>query len=133
MKTKNFYNLFLDDERNVADVKWVEYPLVHWVVVRNYQEFVDTVIKNGIPQRVSFDHDLADQHYAEFVKSTKTGKFNYGDVSEKTGYHACKWLIEYCLEKNVPFPEYYIHTMNPIGYANIKSLIDSYKRITNGV
>lgn len=123
------YNLFLDDERNVADVKWVQYPLVHWVVVRNYQEFVDTVIKNGIPERVSFDHDLADQHYAEFVNSTKTGKFDYNTVSEKTGYHACKWLIEYCLEKKRLFPEHYIHTMNPIGHANIQSLIDTYRKV----
>lgn len=119
----------MDDERNVADVKWMQYPLVHWVVVRNYQEFVDVVIKDGIPQRVSFDHDLADQHYAEYFKSVSTGKFNYDNISEKTGYHACKWLIGYCLEKKIPFPEYYIHTMNPIGYANIQSLIDSYNKM----
>jgi hypothetical protein len=123
------YNLFLDDERNVADVKWVQYPLVHWVVVRNYQEFVDTVIKNGIPERVSFDHDLADQHYLEYVKSIETKNFDYNAVSEKTGYHACMWLIEYCLEKNIPFPEHYIHTLNPIGRINIQSLIDTYKKL----
>lgn len=124
------YNLFLDDERNVADVKWVQYPLVHWVVVRNYQEFVDTVIKNGIPQRVSFDHDLADKHYLEYFKACEEKReFNYNASPEKTGYHACKWLIEHCLDKNIPLPECYIHTQNSIGKNNIQSLIDSYNRM----
>lgn len=123
------YNLFLDDERKVEDVSWIVYPPCEWIVVRSYQQFVDVIIQSGVPQRVSFDHDLADQHYAEYVNSTKTGFFNYNKILEKTGYHACKWLIEHCLEKKIPFPEYYIHTMNPIGKTNIQSLIDSYRKV----
>lgn len=125
---KKKVNLFLDDIRNPTDVTWIELPSVEWTIVRNYTEFITTAKSNTIVI-VSFDHDISYSHYAEFIKSTNTGEFNYNNVKEKTGYHACKWLIEYCLELNIPFPEYYIHTMNPIGKANIQSLIDSYKKV----
>lgn len=125
------YNLFLDDDpgRIPNELMWVELPAVEWTIVRSYKQFVETILQKGIPKIVSFDHDLADEHYAEFISSSRTGNFRYNDVKEKTGYHACKWLIEYCLEKNVPFPEYYIHTQNPVGKMNIQSLIDSYRKV----
>lgn len=124
------YNLFLDDERNVADVKWVQYPLVHWVVVRNYQEFVDTVIKNGIPQRVSFDHDLGKSAYNECLRcfSEKDDKINYNNIREKTGLDCARWLINKCIENNKKFPEYYVHSLNPIGKENIISLIECFEK-----
>lgn len=125
------YNLFLDDdpERIPHKLAWIELPLVEWTIVRNYKQFVETILQKGLPQRVSFDHDLADEHYAEYLSSVRDGKFSYKNVKEKTGYHCCKWLIEYCLKKSLSFPEYYIHTQNPIGRANIQSLIDSYKKV----
>jgi hypothetical protein len=124
------YNLFLDDERNVADVKWVQYPLVHWVVVRNYQEFVDTVVKNGIPNRVSFDHDLGKSSYKEYQRCflEKDNRINYDNIQEKTGIDCVRWLIEKCMENNQKFPEYYVHSLNPIGKVNIVSLIECFKK-----
>lgn len=124
------YNLFLDDERNVADVKWIQYPLVHWVVVRHYQEFVDTVIKNGIPDRVSFDHDLGKSSYKECQRCflEKDNQINYDNIQEKTGMDCVKWLIEKCMENNQKFPEYYVHSLNPIGKVNIVSLIECFKK-----
>lgn len=128
---KMSYNLFLDDdpERIPHKLSWIQLPLVEWKIVRSYKQFVGQIIRKGLPLRVSFDHDLADEHYAEYLASTRDGKFNYNNVKEKTGYHCCKWLIEYCLQRDLPFPEYYIHTQNPIGKQNIKSLIDSYKKV----
>ena len=38
-----------------------------------------------------------------------------------------KWLIEYCLDNNKNLPEYYVHSANPVGAKNIKSLLDSFK------
>lgn len=126
------YNLFLDDERVPADVTWVELPLVNWVVATNYNEFLRLIKDNGLPARISFDHDLADEHYQEYTRAAMCGMpFKYHSMREKTGYHCCKWLIEYCLEKNLPLPECYIHTMNPIGRANIQSLLDSYRKVCN--
>ena len=57
------YHLFLDDARKPSDVKWIELPLVNWTIVRNYKEFVETIIKNGIPTTISFDHDLSMADY----------------------------------------------------------------------
>lgn len=128
------YNLFLDDERIPQIVTWVELPLVEWVIARNYNQFVEIIQKNGLPELVSFDHDLADEHYAEYTaahdpKSLTRGRINYDTFKEKTGYDCAKWLAQYCVDNNRPIPQYYTHTMNPIGGANICSILESAKRV----
>ncbi len=59
--------LFLDDIREPRDAfyytKELMFNLKSWDVVRNYNEFVDWVELNGLPDFISFDHDLADSHY----------------------------------------------------------------------
>jgi hypothetical protein len=74
-----------------------------------------------VPDIVSFDHDLADGHY-------KQSEFDYNDnAKEKTGYHCAEWLIYYCLDKSKELPaEVLIHSMNPAGSLNIKSLFDTF-------
>ena len=63
-------NLFLDDIRipkdaiglvpsNLNQFYWGD----DWVVVRDYNSFCNHIIKNGLPDFISFDHDLADSHY----------------------------------------------------------------------
>jgi hypothetical protein len=129
------YNLFLDDERLPKNVIWVNLPLVHWIIARNYNEFIRVITENGIPTRVSFDHDLAFEHYPggigiyEGDPRIKTIKLKYDSYRERTGYHACKWLIEYCLERKLSLPECFVHTLNPVGRQNIQSLLDSYKKM----
>lgn len=130
------YNLFLDDNRKVTDVKWVELPLVHWHIAKNYAQFVQTITQKGLPMRISFDHDLADEHYQEYSwahnkKNANNGTFRYDKMKEKTGYDCAKWLVEYCMARELDLPIYYVHTMNPIGAANIKSLFESYKKFQN--
>jgi hypothetical protein len=42
-------------------------------------------------------------------------------------YDCAKWLINYCIDNKKELPaEILIHSMNPVGSANIKSLFDSY-------
>lgn len=118
------YNLFLDDERVPKQVKWIELPLVNWVIVRNYDDFVHHITTHGIPLIVSFDHDLALEHYADAGKQ----QLNYATYREKTGYDCAKFLVEYCLERNYNLPKYYVHSMNTVGKANILSLLNSYTR-----
>jgi len=77
-----------------------------WDIVRNYDEFVAWIRLNGIPGEVSFDHDL-------------------GENTEKTGYDAAKWLGNYCIENNIPFPEWNVHSANPVGKANIETYIQN--------
>ena len=128
-----YYNLFLDDEREVKDVNWVDLPHVKWHIARNYDQFTEMITRLGIPNMISFDHDLADEHYQEVLwslnsKNLNNGVFRYDKMKEKTGYECAKFLVNYCLERNLDLPEYYIHTMNPIGAENIKSLFESYAK-----
>ncbi|TRO56190.1 hypothetical protein E2P64_06230 [Candidatus Bathyarchaeota archaeon] len=129
------YNLFLDDSRNPRDVKWVELPLVAWTVVRNYREFVETIQRDGVPRIVSFDHDLADEHYKEFARATdpKTidKQIKYETLTEKTGYDCAKWLANFCVDKGIPIPLYYLHSLNGIGCANIHSILESARKVMN--
>lgn len=126
----NNYNLFLDDVRLPHHVTWVDLPSTqHYSVVRNYQEFVDLITLRGLPKFVAFDHDLGTSSYSEYSNSVKNGYINYENISEMTGLDCAKWLINYCIEKNLPFPEYVVHSMNPIGKQNIISLIESFKKI----
>ena len=124
------YHLFLDDSRQPQDVKWIELPPLDWIVVTNYNDFIKTVTENGIPTTVSFDHDIYPEHYSEFTvahdKKTRTsGTICYEKFVEKTGYDCAKWLANFCVDKQVPVPLYYIHTLNGIGAANIFKVMEA--------
>ena len=116
--------LFLDDDYAR------DWMAIGWSIVRNYDEFVNWINTNGLPDEISFDHDLADQHYAEGVKSGFQ-EFDYNNVTEKTGKHCAEWLVQYCLEQNKPLPECSIHSFNNAGRLNIKAVLDSYNIIKN--
>ena len=131
--------LFLDDERFPSDVKWVKLPYVlNWDVVRSYDEFVEYVTENGVPKYVTFDHDLCDEHYRVMQDEVNHFEYNDGDLtktfdygSEKTGYDCAKWLVQYCIDNNFAFPEYEVHSMNPVGSKRIKDYIEWVKSKTN--
>lgn len=80
-----------------------------WDIVRSYNEFVKWIEANGVPDKISFDHDL-------------------GDENTKTGYDAAKWIGKYCLDNSIPFPEYNVHSANPVGRANIESYLQSISK-----
>lgn len=125
------YNLFLDDERIPSKVTWVELPHVIWDIVRTYKEFVKKIETQGVPAFVAFDHDLADYHYEVLMKDDGAGAVAllYEDEPrEATGFHACKWLVDYCHENQVPFPDFVVHSMNPIGRQAIYEYVKNAKR-----
>lgn len=125
------YYLFLDDQRFPKDVFWVDLPLVEWTIVRNYNEFVKIIAKRGLPKFISFDHDLDDTHYQEYHR-TGGEYFDYSKVKELTGYDCAKWLVNYCNERNLPLPEFAVHTMNGPGKKNIESYLNSYTKAFEG-
>lgn len=127
--TKNYYNLFLDDVRLPKQVTWINLPLVEWTIVRNYSQFTTTILRDGLPQFISFDNDLAEEHYNPAMYSEDVNEYNklYETFAEKTGYDCAKWLVEYCIEHNQPIPDYSVHSMNPIGKKNIISYIENFK------
>lgn len=115
--------LFLDDIRYPLDAyHYTEQDIFlreDWYVVRNYAQFVSRILEKGLPEMISFDHDLADEHYLEQDSQ---------EYVEKTGYDCAKWLIEYCMDYDAELPEFYCHSMNPVGKENIEGLLNNFKK-----
>lgn len=130
------YNLFLDDVRYPHQVTWVDLPLVEWKIVRSYDEFVRYIQQHGLPNRISFDHDLSLEHYPLSEAdggSRSPHTIPYNSYKEKTGYHCAKWLAEYCISNNLPYPETFVHSMNPIGSENIWSIVTTFNKVFTNV
>lgn len=95
--------LYLDDERFPK----TDYP---WTIVRTVDEFRNAIRERGLPDLVSFDHDLGEEDGAE------------------TGVHAVKFLVEQTreLEEDPHIIEVNYHTANPVGRDNMKALWNSW-------
>lgn len=133
MENNTKYNLFIDDYRMPKDafayMKLPQYITKEWIVVRNYYAFITIIQNKGIPDSISFDHDLADEHYDKQIVRGQSYDEIYDMFDEKTGYHCAKWLIDYCIDNNKELPaEILIHSMNFAGSSNIKSLFESYQK-----
>jgi hypothetical protein len=129
-------HLFLDDVRRPEHVNWKELPrinLLAWVIVRNYEQFTWCIGQFGIPEFVSYDHDLADDSYQQTNTITEDGeiKFDYTKVKEKTGYDCAKWLVNKCLDLRIPHPPFIVHSLNPVGAENITKYIENYNAYLN--
>lgn len=111
--------LFLDDIRNPLENNWLVFSPIEQpfelVWVKSHQEFIDWININGLPNAICFDHDLGDCNGTE----------------EKTGYDSAKFLVEYCLDKNLNLPLYNIQSANPIGKENIDQLLKNYNKFRN--
>lgn len=125
------YKLFLDDCRIMTDCvvymhqrigkKNPIYLEKDWVICRNFGCFKATIEDMGLPNFISYDHDLADEHYISFEEEVGTYK-------EKTGYECAKWLVEYCQSKGLKIPEFAVHSMNSVGAERIFSLLTKATR-----
>ena len=133
--------LFLDDIRSPKDainliptdfnkLYWED----DWDIVRNYDEFVQYIEVNGVPDFVSFDHDLADEHYNDlfsdknwFNDDSKV-ELTYQEYKEKTGLECAKFLVEYCADEGYLIPQYLVHSANTVGKKNIESFLENAKK-----
>lgn len=112
------WNLFIDDERNIEDVTWApwqvreKYRNEEWVICRNYVQVMTEIMIRDFPSFISFDHDLGD--------------------GEPTGYDIVKELVEIdmtSVNEEARIPDgfnFYVHSQNPIGKANIEGLLNNY-------
>ena len=94
--------IYLDDIR--------EAPPGYDKVLRDYNSFVEYIksIKSSVGlSHISFDHDLGEG---------------------KNGYDCAKFLVNWCIEMGYDVPTYSIHSANPVGRENIKSVFESYKK-----
>lgn len=110
------YYLLLDDIRNANQVleytKKEVFLTRNWTLVKTYTEFINCITANGLPEFVSFDHDL--------------GELAVIDGEEKSGYDCAKWLIDYCINNQLNLPAYFCHSMNPVGSEKIRGLLQNY-------
>lgn len=130
--------LFLDDIRVPTDcINYMSYqrkPYIEtdWVIVRNYNEFVKWIVANSLKdiELISFDHDLADEHYNQSMYDGPIEYENYlmNHCTEKTGHDCAKWLVEYCIDNKVALPKFICHSMNPVGKVNILSYLENYEK-----
>ena len=92
------YNLFIDD---------IRYPKNgNDIIARNSTEAIDIITSRGMPQRISFDHDLG---------------------GDDTSMVFIRWLTDYLLDHPTSLPtdfSYDIHSANPIGAENIRGKMD---------
>ena len=99
--------LFLDDTRE---------PPIHlkriFYIVRDYDDFVEYIETYGIPEIISFDHDLNLEHTNFFFEN---GGFRnppdprYEIFKFKTGYDCALWLIDYCKRNNKELKKVFVH------------------------
>lgn len=100
--------LYLDDLRPLPDNSYI--------LVRNYDEAINYIKQNGIPNFISFDHDL--------------GVDDIGNLLP-TGFDFVKWLVKMDMENIYTFPydfSFYVHSANPVGKANIETYLNNYLR-----
>jgi len=127
--------LFLDDIREpvhaFAYTKQAMFLTKKWEIVRSFDEFKNYIETNGLPTFISFDHDLADEHYlSAHLQSDHNQSKEWQDAlvpKEKTGYDCALWLVDYCIDNHLKLPEYYCHSMNPVGKDNIIGLLLSFQ------
>jgi hypothetical protein len=73
------------------------------------------------------DHDLGEGAMIEYYNNVrKNYELNYDNIEEKTGFDACKFLVNESLDKGIPLPTVYVHSANPIGSANMMGYINNY-------
>jgi hypothetical protein len=120
------YSIFLDDERIPSDVTWIILDKIEWTIIRNYYDFVKIIEKNGLPEIISFDHDLGPVAFQKAL-GISIRPSNKIKEEEKTGYDCAKWIINYCDRNNLQLPKYTVHSMNFIGKQNIITLLERYK------
>jgi hypothetical protein len=104
------YTLFLDDVRFPEQVRYNYGPYKCIRIARSYDDAVWMVRQYGLPTFISFDHDLADEHYSS-------------DNCERTGYSFARWFCEHVMDNSLSLPvgfSYYVHSMNPVGAENIR-------------
>ena len=106
--------LFLDDVRTIEMIydKSME---SEFDIVRTYQEFVNYIKENGLPDYISFDNDL--------------GLDENGKVA-LDGLSCAKWLV-YESGLDLRSFQFKVHSANPVAAEQIKGLLNNYIKHLN--
>lgn len=103
---KNDIKLYIDD---------IRIPKTDgFIVIRSFDEAIAFIKTNGIPNYISFDHDLGVDKNGQLLP---------------TGFDFAKWLIEMDLDNTYIFPDNFnfnVHSANPVGKHNIETILNNY-------
>lgn len=118
--------IYLDDVRT---------PILkdEWVIVRNYEEFVDKITEIGLEniELISLDHDLGDSAMKEWHKNVYHNyTLNYDNITEKTGMDCVKWLVNEWMEGE-PVVDVFVHSANAVGSGNMMGYINNFRHINH--
>lgn len=107
------WNLFIDDERWPLDATWADwYDKKHeWMVARTWVEVRNLIDTYGMPEFISFDHDLGPEEVY------------------LNGYEIAQEIVDKDISGEWQIPEnfaFYVHSKNPIGKKNIEGLLNGY-------
>lgn len=123
------YSIYLDDVRTPIKTSTHETP--NWIVVRNYEEFIEKIEEIGLEniELISLDHDLGDSAIKEWHNNVaKNYTLDYNNITEKTGMDCTKWLVEQWMNGK-PICNVMVHSANAIGSANMMGLIWNYRHL----
>lgn len=77
------------------------------------QEFINYINENGLPEFISFDHDLG--------------------AGLPKGLDCARWLISYCEKNNLKIPQFFVHSANPNGQREINGILNKQPMFENRV
>lgn len=110
--------LWLDDIRDPRRSPWASMlnkvapsaETITWV--KNYTAFVEYIETKGLPDLVCFDNDLAEK---------------------MEGYDCAKYLVNYCVEREIHTPMFICQSSNQPAVENITALINNYNKFISAL
>ena len=121
--------LWLDDIRDPhKNQEWlvfspIEQPFeVIWVM--DHDEFKNWIIKNGLPDGISYDYDLGldKVHIKKTMSKSALKRFRKTD-EYLNGADCARFLVDYCKEHDLDIPPFNIHSANKQGKVEISQIL----------
>ncbi len=100
------WKLYVDDIRTPDDKTFN--------VARTVAEAQILIRQQGVPEFISFDHDLGVDEMGKLFP---------------TGYDLAKWIVEMDMDAVLTLPnefDFTVHSKNPVGAENIRSYLNNY-------
>lgn len=91
--------LYIDDIRTPSD---------DWIIARSSKDAIAWISRKGMPDFISFDHDLG---------------------GSDTAMAVVHWIIETTLNGHLIIPgnfDFHVHSMNPVGAENIRKTMKKF-------
>ena len=131
-KTTIMKIILLDDERNMSDIKWINYPQHDEVIViRTYLDFTNFVASLSSLEGLlfTFDHDIQDYKNLSTHDLIPTcyGMVELGRNDSKFEFDGLRCMYYLTTQvNNFNTDTVYIHSKNGIGAANMMAYVSQF-------